>query len=135
VVTIRPEDAEAQDNLGEALTAAGKLDEAAPHLVQAVRLRPSFAKAHVDLGAVLLRTGHAGEAETQYRIAVEFQPTDAAAQFGLGGVLMAEGREQEALARLERALPLLRAQVTMNPEEVDGHYNLRHGLRHAVARR
>ncbi len=124
VVTIRPEDAEAQDNLGEALTAAGKLDEAAPHLVQAVRLRPSFAKAHVDLGAVLLRTGHAGEAETQYRIAVEFQPTDAAAQFGLGGVLMAEGREKEALARLERALPLLRAQVAMNPEEVDGHYNL-----------
>ncbi|HTB15793.1 MAG TPA: tetratricopeptide repeat protein [Bryobacteraceae bacterium] len=124
VVAIRPDDPEAQDNLGEALTAAGKIGDAEPHLVQAVRLRPSFAKAHVDLGAVLFREGHAAEAESQYRIAVEFDPSDAAAQFGLGGVLMAQGREQEAQARLERALPLLSAQVAMNPEDVDGHYNL-----------
>jgi tetratricopeptide (TPR) repeat protein len=124
VVAIRPDDAEAQDNLGEALTAAGKMGDAEPHLVQAIRLRPSFAKAHVDLGAVLLQEGHTAEAESQYRIAVESDPADAAAQYGLGGVLMRQGEHQEGLAHLQQALPLLRAQVAMNPEDVDGHYNL-----------
>jgi tetratricopeptide (TPR) repeat protein len=124
VVDILPEDAEGQDNLGEALTAAGRMDEAAPHLVEAIRLRPSMAKAHVDLGAVLLHGGHTVEAESQYRIAVELQPRNAAAQFGLGGVLMAEGREQEARNHLQESLPLLHAQIAMNPEDVDGHFNL-----------
>ncbi len=124
VVAIRPEDAEAQDNLGEALTAEGRIDEAAPHLLESVRLRPGFAKAHLDLGAILLRSGRIADAESQYRIAVELHPSDAAAQYGLGGVLMAQGRQQEALVHLELALPLLVAEVEMNPEGVDGHYNL-----------
>ncbi len=124
VIAILPDDAEAQDNLGEALTAEGRFDEAAPHLLEAVRLRPGFAKAHIDLGAVLLRTGHTGDAEAQYRIAVRLHPTDAAARYGLGGVLMSEGRDQEARAHLKEALPLLIAEVQMNPEGVDGLYNL-----------
>ncbi len=123
-VAILPEDAQLQDSLGEALTDEGRIDDATPHLLQAVRLRPDYAKAHIDLGTALLRQERKAEAESQFRMAVQLQPDNAAAQYGLGGLLMSEGIEQEAKVHLQQALPLLRAQVELNPQGVDGHYNL-----------
>jgi tetratricopeptide (TPR) repeat protein len=124
VVAIMPEDADGQDNLGEALTEEGRIGEAVSHLREAVRLRPGFAKVHLDLGAALLRGGQAGEAEAQYRAAIQLDPKNAAAQYGLGGVLLAQRHGEEARVYFERALPLLIAEVEMNPEGVDGLYNL-----------
>ena len=48
-----PTDAEAHNNLGTALEATGKLDEAIAEYREAIRLKPDYAEAHYNLGLTL----------------------------------------------------------------------------------
>ena len=48
-VRLKPDYAEAHNNLGNALTALGRVEEAAASFQEAVRLRPDYAEAHNNL--------------------------------------------------------------------------------------
>jgi Flp pilus assembly protein TadD len=49
VLSARPDDPDAHNNLGVALSAEGKTTEAASHFSEALRLRPDFVEARNNL--------------------------------------------------------------------------------------
>ena len=53
---LKPDYAEAHNNLGNALKDQGKLDEAVACYRRALELKPDFAEAHNNLGNALRRT-------------------------------------------------------------------------------
>ena len=56
-VMLKPGDAGAQNNLGEAYAAATRNDEAVETFRQAIRLKPDFGKAYYNLGKTFLARG------------------------------------------------------------------------------
>jgi Flp pilus assembly protein TadD len=75
--------AEAYDSLGKALTRQGKLDEAVPRFVEALRINPGYAQAHDGLGVVLYRQGQLDEAVRQFVEALRIEPGFAQASSNL----------------------------------------------------
>src|SRR5262249_45584014 len=54
VVAERPDNPRARNNLGAALEKQGRLDEAIPQYLEALRINPHYAEAHRNLGFVRL---------------------------------------------------------------------------------
>lgn len=69
-----PENFMAHTNLGQALTSQGKLNEAAFHFEEAVRLNPYFSVALNNLGFLRAKQGRVEEAKTLFLRALERQP-------------------------------------------------------------
>lgn len=102
-VEADPANAEAQSNLGFALTQLGRLDEARPHLDAALRANPRLAGAHNNLGALLQRQGLADEAIVHYGEAVRLDPADVEARINLGTLLRMRGNLADAGPQLDAA--------------------------------
>lgn len=96
----------AHNNLGTALLAKGKTDEALPHFAEASRLRPSWGKPRVNLGEALLRRGDPEGALREFRNALFLIPAEPAVHDFLGQSLMALGRPREAASNFADALRL-----------------------------
>ncbi len=94
----------AHNNLAVALTEAGRVEEAIPHLEQVLKLRPGDATAECNLGDDLTRTGRPEEAILHLERALQLQPGYAEAHNNLGSALMAAGRPAEGIAQFEQAL-------------------------------
>jgi predicted O-linked N-acetylglucosamine transferase (SPINDLY family) len=103
---LRPDLAEIQNNLGNALRDRGRLDEALSALERAVQLRPDYAEAQNNLGNVLRDQGRLDEAIAALKRAVELRPGFAEAYSNLGNALWGRGRLDEAIAALGRAIEL-----------------------------
>jgi len=73
---IRPDDADAHNNLGNALERIpGRLPEAIAEFEAALRSEPDFAEAHVNLGKALAQTpGRLPEAIAEYEAALRIRP-------------------------------------------------------------
>ncbi|UCV08903.1 tetratricopeptide repeat protein [Dechloromonas denitrificans] len=121
-VGLLPYDAEAHNNLGNALKDAGRLGEAEASYRQALVLKAGDPVTHYNLGVVLQEQGHWAEAEAAYRQAVLLRPDFAQAHYNLGTVLEDQGR----LAAAERCY---RQAINLAPEMIDAHYNLGTTLR------
>ena len=78
-----PDFAEAHDELGVLLFAAGRVAEAIVHLRKAVELAPDSAIAHSDLGGALAQAGRSREALTHIQRALALDPENAAAKENL----------------------------------------------------
>ncbi len=85
---IAPGNAEVHNNLGLALAAEGRIDEAMAHYRKVLESRPDDALTHNNLGNALAGLGRFDEAATHYRHALKVQPNLATAHNNLGGVLM-----------------------------------------------
>ena len=96
----------AQHNLGYALAAAGKLDEAVGHYREAIRIRPDYALAHNSLGVALGTQGRIDEALQEFTESVRFDPNSANAQSNLGAMLYTKGQNVEAASHYSQALRL-----------------------------
>jgi tetratricopeptide (TPR) repeat protein len=94
----------AQNGLGEALAAQGKVDEAIAHFSEAVRLSPDFPAAQNNLGVELKRQRHFGEAIAHYSLALRIRPDFAEAHNNLANALDEEGRTSEAITQYNEAL-------------------------------
>jgi tetratricopeptide (TPR) repeat protein len=105
------------NNLGNALRAQGKLDEAVAAYRRALQLQPRDAEAHNNLGNALKDQGKLDEAVACCRRALELQPDSAEAHNNLGLVLKDQGKLEEAVACCRRALQL-------KPEFAEAHNNL-----------
>jgi len=101
---LRPDYAEAHNNLGNALESMGRTPEAIAHLEEALRLKPDYAEAHNDLGIALSSAGRMPEAIAQYEEALRLKPDLFQASFNLGNALDSVGRTPEAIAQYEQAL-------------------------------
>ena len=103
-------------NLGNALQAQGKLDEAVEHYRKALALKPDYAEAHTNLGNALQAQGHLAAAAESYRRALALKPDLAVTHYNLGNVLQAQGKLGEAVGSYRKALAL-------KPDYAEAHYN------------
>ena len=122
LVATAPGSAEAHGDLGSALLAEEKLEEAIAHYRQALQIRPDLAKTHHNLGAALASRGQFEESIRHYRQALEIKPDFAEAQRKLGNALSAQGKSDEAITQYQQALRL-------KPDYVEAHSDLGAALR------
>jgi protein O-GlcNAc transferase len=104
-------------NLGNALKAQGRLDEAGACYRRALGLKPGDTVARNNLGTVLKALGRLDEAVACYERVLALKPEDAEVHNNLGNALLDQGRFDGAAARYERALAL-------RPDYADAQYNL-----------
>ena len=107
----------AHNNLGNALTALARTEEAMQHYRQALRLKADYADAYNNLGKAQDDLGRTEEAIKLYRAALHLRPNKAVPHFNLGHALADLGRTEEAIEHYRQALQL-------NPEYADAHNNL-----------
>lgn len=108
VVALKPQVAEAHNNLGVALQRLGDADRATASFSTAIALKPEYAEALSNRGWMLLHQDDPNAAERDFRSALELAPDDQGALYGLARVLKAKrdyAGAQETLARLGRESP------------------------------
>jgi tetratricopeptide (TPR) repeat protein len=118
---LLPADAETQINLGTALHASGKLEEAAASYRRALIVDPGRAEAHNNLANVLRDLGRFEEAAASCRRALDIRPDFAAAHCNLGVVSRALGQIEEAVASHRRA-------IALQGNLIEAHVNLGNAL-------
>ena len=102
---------------GDALSRAGKIDEAIARYSEALRLRPDFEEAHNSLGIALIRQGRQSEAIAQFAEAARLRPDYADARHNLALALAQQGR-------LDEAIPEMLQAVRINPKQPLWHFQL-----------
>ena len=78
---LKPDYAEAHNNLGIALQEQGQLAAAVAQYQEAIRLKPDYAEAHNNLGNALQEQGQLAAAVTQYQEALRLKPDYAEAHW------------------------------------------------------
>ena len=106
-----------QNNLGILLWQAGKTQEGAEYLEQALRIDSGFAETHYNLGLVREKEGKLEDAMKFYEQAIQLQPHYPDAHYNLGVALQRSGRLEEAIAHYQVA-------ILYNPNFAIGHSNL-----------
>lgn len=105
-VTVAPDSARVQGNLGRELMRAGELEAAERHLRRAIRLEPRAFIPRSNLGALLVRRGQLAEAERHLLYAVLLAPGYAEAWVNLAQARLQGRRPQGALEATARALSI-----------------------------
>ena len=118
---LHPGSAVAFYNLGTALEAAARFEEAAAYYEKAIAADPRYAAAHVNLGTMRLRAGRTEDAVSEYRKAIELAPGNADAHNNLGHVMATIGRVPDGIEHLQHAIQL-------RPSFPDAHFNLAEAL-------
>jgi protein O-mannosyl-transferase len=103
---LKPDYAEAHNDLGSALASAGRISEAIAQFEEVVRLEPDYVVARNNLGVALFSAGRIPEAIAQFEEALRLKPDYAEAHDNLGSILASAGRNSEAIAQFEEALRL-----------------------------
>ena len=105
VLTLRP-DADAHNDLANALVMLDRHGEAIEHYEQALAKNPGFAPAHSNLGNALATIGRHEEAIAQLRKALAIAPDYPEALSNLGSTFLSLHRVEEAIPCFEHALAL-----------------------------
>ncbi|MEN6457848.1 MAG: tetratricopeptide repeat protein [Thermoguttaceae bacterium] len=98
-----PRNARAHNNLGNAIAAEGRREEAIMQFQEALQWQPAFPEAHNNLGNALAGLGRSDEAIGQFRLALAARPDYGEAHNNLGSVLASRGQLDEAVRHLRRA--------------------------------
>ena len=115
-VAIRPSDANAAADLGNAYLRQNRVGEAQTTLRRALALDPGLPLANNMMGLASLRTGDTGAAETHFREAIRIQPDLAEAHNNLGNLLAGRKAYGEAGFHFERA-------IRSDPNYVEAHHS------------
>ena len=107
----------AQNDLGFALLASGRVTESLGHLQKAVQLEPNDISAQKNLGGALLQIRRVDEAIIHYQDAVDLKPDDAGAHNNLGFAFFRKARVSDAIAQYNMALEI-------QPDDEGVHHNL-----------
>jgi protein O-mannosyl-transferase len=94
----------AQQNLGHALSLAGRPDEAIEHLSEAIRIRPGYEQAYFNRGNQYGVQGKLEQAIADFREAVRYKPDYEQAYCNLGKALVLQGKMEEARTNFMEAL-------------------------------
>ncbi len=86
VLALRPDLAEAHNNLGIALSKSGNPTAAAFHYLRAIEIAPKLDEAHNNLGCMMMLLGQLGPAIKHYRQAIALNP---AAPFSYTNLVLA----------------------------------------------
>ena len=108
-VGLKPDAADVQCDLGQALLQSGEPQRALGHLEEAIRLKPDYARAHNALAGVLQLEGRLDEALLHLETAVRLDPENLGMQMNLANLLAGRKRISEALPHYEKALAIAQA--------------------------
>ena len=108
-------------NLGTALKALGRLDEAVAAYNNALHLKPDFAEAHANLSNALQDLGQLDDAVAACKNALRLKPDFVAAHYNLGNMLKALGSLEDAVAAYNNA-------IRLKPDYAQAHTNLGNAL-------
>ncbi len=111
-----PDNPRAIANLGFALAAAGRADDALRHFETALRQRPDETEIQINYANTLLAARRDDEAIAQLEAALQREPANLAALNNLGIAFGSRGRVAEALPYFERA-------VQVDPSSLESHTN------------
>ena len=130
-VAKKPDNERARNNLGNALSALGRIPEALEQYAEAVRLLPGYADAEYNLGNAYLQEGRLPQAIAHSAEAVRLTPANPDAHQNLGMALARVGRLPEAAVQLQEAMVQYRVVLQADPENAKmtnnlaiAHYNL-----------
>jgi tetratricopeptide (TPR) repeat protein len=104
-------------NMGNALLALGRGDEAMEQFYASLAMKPDYHEAHNSLGAALIQAGRVDEAIEHLREALRLYPTYYQAQNNLGTALQKKGDLDGARACYEKTIQLA-------PKFVEARFNL-----------
>jgi tetratricopeptide (TPR) repeat protein len=94
------------NNLGIALFAGGKDEEAISHYMKAIKLKPNHTLAHYNLGIALFADGKNEKAISHYNMAIKLNPDFTNAHYNLGIVLVQKGEMKKAVHHFRETLKL-----------------------------
>ena len=97
-VLIKPEYAEAHNNMGNALRAKGDLAAAIDSFKQALKINPDYAEAYNNMGIALADNGDLKAAIDSYNNAIKIKPDYPRAYYHLG-LLLLEAKQNKKAAR------------------------------------
>lgn len=121
---VLPEDADLRLDLGNALLAAGRTEEAAAAYRAAIQFNPQNPAAEGNLGIALCELGQLNEAIAHLQSAVALDPTRPEFLNNLGHALSTAGRFEPAIATLRQAIQL-------HPTWLEPAHNLAHAFKGA----
>jgi len=107
----------AHNNLGLAVSALGRPQEAITHFQEALRIKPDHAEAEYNWGFVLHTAGQPEDAIKHYQAALQLKPDYAQAQNNWGAALLGLGKFEEAVAHYQETLRI-------KPDHVEAHGNM-----------
>jgi protein O-GlcNAc transferase len=116
-VALKPDFAEAYNDLGVIFGASGKLAEAVACFEHAIVRKPDFSEAFNNLGNALAQLGRPEEALARYDKSLALDPRNSTTHIYIGNVLEAQGKPEEAAEQYQKALAL-------EPRSVLANYNL-----------
>jgi Flp pilus assembly protein TadD len=105
-LAVTPPNLHIEHNLGLALGASGRYDEATAHFEKALQIDPNFYDGLVGMGVTRSFQGRGGEAIEYFRTAIRLQPDAPKAHAQLALALWNQNREQAALEEIRRASQL-----------------------------
>ena len=116
-IELKPDFAEAYNNLGNVFKAGQKLAEAANCFRQAAAIKPDQAEPYNNLGNILREQGHLDEAAACFRQALQRKPDFVKARCNLGNALAEHGK-------LEEAAECFRQVLQLEPNHAEAHNDL-----------
>jgi tetratricopeptide (TPR) repeat protein len=116
-IEIKPNLAEAHNNLGNLLKELKRYPEGEKEVKEALRIKPNLAEAYNNLGVLLYDLKRYVEAEKEYKEALRINPDFANVHNNLGVLLSELKRYPEAEKEFKEALRL-------NPDDANAHNNL-----------
>jgi len=117
VITSKPDDAEANYNLGTLYLRQHDVSSARPYLEKAVQLKPAHAEAWNNLGMIAAEEGHTDEAVQDFQHCLRYRPDFVVALLNLGNLY----RRQKLFANAEQ---LLNNAIQAEPENPEANYSL-----------
>ena len=105
-IKIKPDDADAYANLGDALREKGELHEAIASCEKAIKLRPNLFGAYNNLGMALKDKGELDAAIDSCKKAIKIKPDYADAYYNMGIALKEKGDLDAAIDSCKKALKI-----------------------------
>jgi len=116
-LSIKPNNANAYNNMGIALQDQGKLEEAVEAYNRALAIKPDHAEAHNNKGIAFQGQNKLEEAIEAYNQALAVNPDYAEALYNIGIALQEQNKPKEAIEAYNKALEI-------KPDYAKAHYNI-----------
>lgn len=105
-IKLKPDDARAYNNRGNAHADKGELDKAIKDHTTALQLQPHLAKVYTNRGTAYADRGEIDSAITDYNTAIQLQPNDAEAYYNRGIAYKEKGEVENAIESYTKAIEL-----------------------------
>ncbi|GAC1663548.1 MAG: hypothetical protein NVS9B4_18450 [Candidatus Acidiferrum sp.] len=117
VLAAKPQDPEANYNLGTLYLRKNDLEQSVYYLQRSVELRPNYPEAWNNLGMISAQKGDMALAIQNFQQSLSLRPGYATAMLNLGNVYRRQGDAQKALQLLSRA-------IEIQPDDPEINYSL-----------